>query len=960
MDAAHLSPMSADLVARLNAALEGRYRIESKLGEGGMATVYRAADLKHERDVALKVLKPGLAAAIGPERFLAEIKTTANLQHPSVLPLHDSGVADGHVFYAMPHVRGASLKDRIASEGPLPLDDVARIASAVGSGLAYAHAQGIIHRDVKPGNILLSEGHAVLADFGLAKAMLPELSEGLTDTEGIPGTVRYMSPEQIEGKAELDGRADQYSLACVVYEMLTGEPPFTGRTPWEVIARQMNRKFKPLSEARPEAPSITDSIIKRALDVSPSRRFADTEEFTRTLSDSLSGRPVDKSLVRSARSRAVPILLAVTALALVGAALFSSRSGPQLDDQRVIVFPLMDQRADRVDQAVGEQVAIMVGTSVEHAEPLRWVDGWDWLSPAERTDMASWSIRNGTAIARDRGARYVIDGRIMDQGDSASVLLRLHDAESGGLVQTSLLAGPADDLPSIGRQALVALLPSLIDPGRPVGTGAFEGFEPAAVADWLNGEREYRESRFAPALESFSRAVEADSTMALAALRGAQAARWLSENPTATELLDIALANESSLSPRDRLLAQGIRSYFDGEAAEAERILRETATRYPDWSDAWMALGEVYYHLMPTVGSGDVPAEDAFRRALLSDPGFTPPLVHLSEIAFRKGDSQRGDSLRLRFRQTGEGSVFATHLDLMSTCVRSDPTAPEWSTVAGTHEGGEAVLYAGVNLGAAGAYPACAIAAFEALASWGDELEGGGVRPDAIGMAWSTLLGRQSLHSGLSQHERVNELIAGASRFERPRDYLWALAPLAGLPLDQEASEAVERLEATAPEERSPTALWSIGAWHAHRGDPGEVALAVEIARNRSDSTDPDSVAVYSLLGDVLDAWSSLARADTSEALARFSALSPASPPDALLWSLWEPLAAERLALTRLRLATGDFEGAIDAAAALDHPQAVIYVAFLAESLRLRLQAAEQLGDPARAATYRERLDRLH
>ncbi|MDX1396837.1 MAG: hypothetical protein R3195_20855, partial [Gemmatimonadota bacterium] len=680
-----------------------------------------------------------------------------------------------------------------------------------------------------------------------------------------------------------------------------------------------------------------------------------TDEFTREVVERLSGRPGTKIEAPATRSRKRWLVGWGGAAAAAVAALFWLMPGPEVDPRKVIVFPLMDQRANRVDQAVGEQVAIMVGTALEHAEPLRWIDGWDWLSPSERTDMSSWSIRSGAAIARQRGAGYVIDGRIMDEGDSVSVILRLHDAASGEQVQTSLLSGGTEELPSLGRQALVALLPNLIDPGRSVGSDAFEGFAPEVVADWLNGEREYRESRFETALASFQSAVDRDSTMALAAIRGAQAARWLFQNDTAAGLLEVALANEASLSARNRALASGIQSYVNGEAAEAERTLRGIATDYPEWSDAWMALGEVYYHL-PTLDQGIVRAEDAFKRALLSDPGFTPPLVHLSEIAYRRGDADLGDSLRAAFPVTGDRTVLA-QLDLMSTCVRSGAAAPEWSRAAGSDEGGEAVLYAGAHLAVGGAFIDCSIGAFEALHSWGGELEGGGVRNQAIAMAWSTLLGLQGVHAARGHHERVHELISGADQFERPRDYLWVLASMAGLPLEQEAREAVARLES--PGEPSATALWMIGAWHALHGEPQTVAQAARTARDRSRTTPPDSVAIYALLADALDAWSSLARADTTEAIERLAALAPVSPPSALQWSLWEPLPVERLALARLSTATGDFEGAVEAASAFDHPQPVVYVGFVAESLRLRMEASEMLGDPQLAEGYRARLARL-
>ena len=218
----------SDPVTRLNAALEGRYAIERELGEGGMATVYLADDIKHERKVALKVLKPELAAVVGAERFLAEIKTTANLQHPHILPLFDSGEADGFLFYVMPHVEAETLRHRIDREGPLPVEDVVRIVTEVGGALARAHDAGIVHRDIKPENILFESGHALVADFGVALAIGTEGPERMTGTGVAIGTAAYMSPEQASGEATVDARSDIYSLGCVTYEMLTGEPPFTG------------------------------------------------------------------------------------------------------------------------------------------------------------------------------------------------------------------------------------------------------------------------------------------------------------------------------------------------------------------------------------------------------------------------------------------------------------------------------------------------------------------------------------------------------------------------------------------------------------------------------------------------------------------------------------------------------------------------------------------------------------
>jgi serine/threonine protein kinase len=220
----------ADPRELLQQALAGRYRIERELGRGGMATVYLAEDLRHGRRVAIKVLEPGVAAAIGPGRFEREIRIAARMQHPHIVPLFESGQAGGLLFFVMPWIAGGSLRQRLRREKQLPVGDVVRIAGEVASALAHAHGQGVVHRDVKPENILFDEDRALVADFGIARVVHAAGGETLTTSGAVVGTPAYMSPEQAAGQAELDARSDQYALACVVYEMLAGEPPFTGAT----------------------------------------------------------------------------------------------------------------------------------------------------------------------------------------------------------------------------------------------------------------------------------------------------------------------------------------------------------------------------------------------------------------------------------------------------------------------------------------------------------------------------------------------------------------------------------------------------------------------------------------------------------------------------------------------------------------------------------------------------------
>jgi len=272
-----------DLRDRLTAALSDRYHIEGELGEGGMATVYLAHDLRHDRKVALKVLRPELAAVIGAERFLAEIRTTANLQHPHILPLFDSGEADSFLFYVMPYIDGESLRDRLDREKHLPVAEALKIGVAVASALDYAHRRDVIHRDIKPENILLHDGQPLVADFGIALAVSTAGSSRMTETGMSLGTPTYMSPEQAMGEREIDARADVYSLGCVLYEMLTGDPPFTGSTAQAIAARMLTEVPRSLTTQRHTIPHHVDAAVLTALEKLPADRFPTAQAFAEAL-----------------------------------------------------------------------------------------------------------------------------------------------------------------------------------------------------------------------------------------------------------------------------------------------------------------------------------------------------------------------------------------------------------------------------------------------------------------------------------------------------------------------------------------------------------------------------------------------------------------------------------------------------------------------------------------------------
>jgi serine/threonine-protein kinase len=270
---ARTAPTGAFEVSKVRKALADRYKILRVLGEGGMATVYLAEDLKHKREVAVKVMRPELSETLGADRFLREVEIAAKLSHPNILPVYDSGAADGVLYYVMPVVEGESLPARIKREKQLPVEEALRLAREVAEAMAYAHARGFVHRDIKPANILISAGHALVADFGIARAMEGD-GQSITQTGLAIGTPQYMSPEQASGATDLDGRSDIYALGCVLYEMLAGEPPFTGPTVQAVIMRSMTEAPRPLEQTRASLPPAVGAVVTRALAKAPADRYA--------------------------------------------------------------------------------------------------------------------------------------------------------------------------------------------------------------------------------------------------------------------------------------------------------------------------------------------------------------------------------------------------------------------------------------------------------------------------------------------------------------------------------------------------------------------------------------------------------------------------------------------------------------------------------------------------------------
>ncbi|HEX5631957.1 MAG TPA: serine/threonine-protein kinase, partial [Gemmatimonadales bacterium] len=377
---------------RLRSALAERYRVERELGAGGMATVYLAEDLKHRRKVAIKVLRPELAAALGAERFLREIETTASLHHPHILPLFDSGTAEGWLYYVMPYVEGETLRDRISREGRLSLDETLQVAREVTDALGYAHGRGVIHRDIKPENILLSGGHALVADFGIAKAVGELGGARLTQTGLAVGTPAYMSPEQALGGVDLDARSDLFSLGCVVFEMLTGEPPYAAPTPQQAIARRLTESAPALAGLRPEVGAHLSGVMQRVLASDPSQRPESAAALRQLLSDPA-----------RAAADAIPGFGGRPAIAVLP---FENRSGDP--EQEFFVDGLAEDLVARLSM---------------------------WRSFPVISRSATVACKGKAVdtkqLARELGARYVVQGSVRKAGSRVRIAAQLSDAATG-------------------------------------------------------------------------------------------------------------------------------------------------------------------------------------------------------------------------------------------------------------------------------------------------------------------------------------------------------------------------------------------------------------------------------------------------------------------------------------------------------------------------------------------------
>ena len=663
------------LASRLQTAMGDAYRLERELPGGGMSRLFVALESSLNRRVVIKVLPPELTSDVSAARFKQEIEFAAHLQHPHILPILAAGAKDDLLYYVMPYVTGESLRQHIEKGGAMPVVDAVRILREVADALAYAHRKGIVHRDIKPENILLEEGHAVLADFGVARA-IDEARSGIglprvTGTGMSVGTPWYMAPEQASGERHIDARADLYALGVVAYEMLAGVLPFSAPSAQAMVVAHLTTPPPPITKARPDAPANVSAAIAKALAKSPDDRYRTAEEFRDALEIAATGAGGGRRrwVVAGAAAAAV-----IAAIALVA----TWRSRPKLDDNVVAIAPF-----DVVDPDLKlwhEGMVDVLSRNLDGAGELRTV--------APSVVIRRWSGRADKASAAElgmaTGARYVVLGSLLRGGDTVKASVSVVDVRSS----RTIVEIERKDIPARIDRLADSLTFALVGQLRPgtqklssIGTNSLP-----ALKAYLQGEQHFRHSAWDSAAAAYGRAVEIDSAFALANHGLGLSYGWSHTGGDSLGEFYSARAGRHNhgLAPRDSLLIVGdsievalFAPHGDPLTVQHRRRLFATqelaAQRYPDDPVVLYALGDARYHFAWGAGVGLPPEKvlEPFDRAIALDSAFTPAYIHAIQLAFRLGGVQAGRRYLRAYLAQGPTDVEANAMRLAERL--SDP-----------------------------------------------------------------------------------------------------------------------------------------------------------------------------------------------------------------------------------------------------------------------------------------------
>jgi serine/threonine protein kinase len=684
-----------DTVERLRAALADRYVLERELSGGAMSRVFVAEETSLGRKVVIKLLPPELAASLSVDRFRREIQLAASLQHPHIVPLLAAGEAGDLLFYSMPLVEGESLQARLRRDGELPVPEAIRVLRDVADALSYAHRHGVVHRDIKPANVLISDDHALVTDFGVAKALDQARQSSLTSTGLALGTPTYMAPEQAAADPHTDHRADIYALGILGYEILTGQPPFTAPTAQAVVAAHLTQAPTPIATLRPSVPPGLATLLMRCLEKRPADRWQSASELLHVL-ESFST-PVDgvaaTSATRVSRSRPArrrPIALlalgaGLTAVVVGWLALRHSRDAAPLDSDLVAVAPF-----DVPDSRLSlwrEGLVDVLSRNLDGAGPVR--------SVPPTTVIRRWSGRadrpSASALGRRTGARLVVFGSLIGTGpDSARLTATALDVLEDRPLADIELRDAANRMDRLADSLTVRLLREL---GR---TRRIEVFRTTALGStslpalkaFLQGEQWFRRAAWDSALASYDRAIAVDSLFPLALRRSGQVLGW---QHSAFDSVSLALAMRAAslnhgLATRDSLLLLADSLFaslystvprVDWSAIRRVHAIAEELTRrYPDDFESWYVLGEARYHWGSPVGSSPRQALEAFDHAIQSDSSFAPAYLHPVALALWLDGPEAGDRYARGYLRLEPTDVSASGIGLAARLMESARAQP--------------------------------------------------------------------------------------------------------------------------------------------------------------------------------------------------------------------------------------------------------------------------------------------
>lgn len=924
----------------LQDVLGSRYQLEAELGSGAQGTVYRAYDRRLDRYVAVKFLRPDVAPLLGPERFQREIAIAARLSHPNIVPLLDSGGEGDTLYYTMPVVEGESLRTRLRRQPQLPLEDAFEIVRNVAAGLDYAHERGYVHRDIKPENILLDGERAIVLDFGIARAIEAAGEEAITSGNLVIGTPLYMSPEQAAGQKQLDGCTDIYALGCVLYEMLSGAPPFMGGTPQAVIARHIAEPPPSLSVVRRSVSPALEEAIGKALAKVPADRYSSGAQMVQAL-ERAQHHPGGRARIRR-RLKQGALLLVPAAVALSA---YLAWPTTVLDSNKVMGFPFLEHGSVSTD--VVEQVEEAIAAAMQDTEPLRWLRARLFLGGGRRTALPADSA---TTLARKRGARYWLGGSVSKVADSLMVRLELFDAQGDSVVASRSETGPPNTAGYVlAFRAINGLLPKIVGRSTHVTDKYLERYRPAAVAKWLEGEVAYRNARYRDALNYYRAALASDSSLVAAALKGAMAAAWLSEYPAGDTLIQLALTREADLPPLNRVFAHGLQQQFAGNGDSAIIFFRRAVQTAPEWSEGWYGVGEAAYHLWPSGDNLDSIARVAYQQSFRLDPDFAPVVFHLAELTIMGGRLKEAEQLVERHRSLSADAAQQLQLDLMLECVRKGASTVDWSPLARQDESGASLLAAGRILAAGGRHLTCAEGAFRAALF--------SAAPDEdVSRRWSAARGLHHIFIARGENIRAQKLADSVVASGLPDGRgLRVLDALLGTGPDSTGAAEMRALEQPM-DSMDLRRLWWFGEWSAAHADTARLDSVTNRLREIADRS---GNAADRVPARVMAARLRLLRGDTATALDGLQTVRPVAPLHSLVWRHWESLAPERMLLARTLLARGRPAEALRVAESFDGQRTVVDLAYLRPSLELRREVAQRTGDRSGVEEYQRRLAAL-